>query len=145
MKQVSVDVQRLTSAGIRAIEKDLESELVEKRREIRQLERAIATLSELAEGDPSAFPAEVAYTYTATRGKDQYVTKEEELLLEDSGSAEAAAKRLEKKLGRFGRLRDQMVESLKQRRKTVGEAKSELKDFVHGTNPLVSEVLATLH
>lgn len=142
---MSVDVQRLTRAGIRAIEKDLESELLEKRREIRQLESAIETLSELAEGDPSVFPTEVAYTYTATRGKGEYVTKEEELLLEDPGSAEAAAKRLEKRLGRFGRLRDQMVERLKHRRKTVREAKSELKDFVHGTDGLVSEVLATLH
>jgi len=141
---VAIDVQRLTRAGIRAIERDLECEIEQKGGEIKQLERTVQALSGLAAEAPSAFPTEVAYTYTATQGNGVYVTKEKELLVEDANSAENAAKRLEKGLARFGRLRDQMVATLKQRRSSVREAEAETQHFVQGTHRLVGEVLATL-
>jgi hypothetical protein len=144
IQEVAIDVHRLTGAGVRAIERDIESEIAEKRREVSQLKRTVQALSKLADEDPAAFPTEVAYRYTASRGKDVYVTKEEELVVEDPGSAEMAALKLEKSLDRFGRLRDQMVESLKQRRRTVREAKAELHDFMRVTDSLVADVLATL-
>lgn len=138
------DIHRLTGAGVRALERDLDSEIAEKRRELKRLERTIEALTALAAEEEEAFPTEVAYSYTATRGKGVYVTKVEELVLEAPDEAARAAAKLEKGMGRFGRRRDAMVESLKQRRDSVRQAGREVQDFVRGTHRLVGEVLATL-
>ena len=142
--EVESDVHRLTGAGIRAIERDIESEIAEKRKEITQLKRMVEALTKLAAEEADVFPKELTYRYTLMQGKDVYVTKEKELLVEDAGSAEAAARRIEKGIDRFGRLRDQMIEMLKQRRKTVQEASEEVDSFVQATDGLVTEVLATI-
>lgn len=138
------DVHRLTGAGVRALERDLDDEIAEKRREVKRLERTIEALTSLAAEKEAAFPSEVIYTYTGTRGRGVYITKVEELLVEDSEGAARAAAKLEKGLARFGRRRDAMVEELKQRRVAVRDAKNDLGDFVRGTHNIVGEVLATL-
>ena len=143
-EEVVADIRRLTRAGIRQLERDLEAEISEKRLEVRQLKQTVNVLEKLAEKDEAAFPTEIEYRYTAKRGKDGLVTKTEEVLLEDPEEAEKTAEKLERRLDRFSLLRDQMVEHLKQRRDTLSAAKAELRNFVRGTDWLVDEVLATL-
>jgi hypothetical protein len=104
----------------------------------------VKILSELADVDASEFPTEVTYQYTATQGKGAFRTEDEDLTIEDPDSAEQAAQGLEKRLDRLGRLRDGMLDELKRQKSTVGEAKSEVEDFVRGALPLVADVLATL-
>ena len=144
IQEVAQDVHRLTGAGVRALERDLDSEIAEKRRELKRLERTIETLTALAAEKEAAFPAEVTYTYTGTRGRGVYLTKVEELVLEDPEGAARAAAKLEKGMKRFGRSRDAMVEGLKRKRTAVRQAGSDLQDFVRGTHRVVGEVLATL-
>jgi hypothetical protein len=144
IEEITADVRWMTDAGIGAIERDLDSEIREKKQEVRRLKRTIVVLTELATQDGSAFPTEVAYQYTSTQGQGEYVTKEQELLLEDPDSAVKAASTLENRLDRLRRLRDEMVEGLKHRRRTVDKARSELARFVRDTRPIVREVLATL-
>lgn len=143
LEDVAFDVNRLTKAGLGALEKDLETEISEKRQEIKVLEKVVKDLNKLAGKDKAEFPIEVEYSYTAAQ-EDDYITKTAELELEGPDSAEQAAKKLEKQLDRYGRLRDQMVESLKHKRKALGETKADLKDFVGSTRPLAEEVLAVL-
>ena len=144
MEEMAFDVRRLTKAGIQAIERDLETELDEKRKEIKHIQKTVSNLEKLSEKDPETFPTELMYRYTSARGNGEYSTKEEELLIETPDGASEAAARLEKRVDRFTRLRDEMVESLKQQRKTLTSAKAELVDFVTGTRQLVTEVVATL-
>ena len=141
---VVADIRRLTRAGIRQLERDLEAEISEKRAEVRQLKKTVNVLSKLAEKDEAAFPTEIEYQCTAKRGKDELVTKTVEVVLEDPGEADKTAEKLQNRLDRLSLLRDQMVEHLKKRRKTLSAAKSELRSFVRGTDCLVDEVLATL-
>lgn len=143
LDDIAYDVNRLTKSGLGALEKDLETEISEKRQEIKRLERLVKDLSKLAGKDSSEFPIEVEYNYTAAQ-EDDYITKTAELELDGPDSAEQAAKKLEKQIDRYGRLRDQMVESLKLKRKALGETKADLKDFVGSTRPLAKEVLAVL-
>ena len=144
MEEITADVRWMTDAGIGAIERDLDSEIREKKQEVRRLRRTIVALTDLAAQDGSAFPTEVAYQYTSTQGQGEYVTKEQELLLEDPDSAVKAASTLENRLDRLRRLRDEMVEALKHRRSTVDNARSELASFLRDTRPIVREVLAIL-
>jgi t-SNARE complex subunit (syntaxin) len=143
--ELAQDVQRLTKAGIRAIEKDLEAEIQEKRQELKKIERTVTTLEGLSEKSESDFPTEVTYQYTSSQGNGIYSTKEEEVLVESPTEAAEAAARLEKRIARLTRLRDEMVEELKRHRGSVNEAKSQLVEFVTGTRHLVHEVVATLH
>jgi hypothetical protein len=141
---VAADIRRLTRAGLRQLERDLEAEISDKRKEVRQLRRTVNVLEKLAENDPAAFPTEIEYRYTAKQGQDGLVTKTEEVVLEDSEEAQKTAEKLERRLDRLSLLRDQMVEHLQQRRETLSAAKAELRNFVRGTGWLVDEVLATL-
>lgn len=143
-EEVLEDMRRLTQAGIRQMERDLGAEITEKRAELRQLKKTVKSLEKLAEGDESAFPAQIEYRYTAKRGNDGLVTKTKELLLEDSAEAERTAEKLEQRLDRLGALRDQMVDHLKQRLETIAAAKAELRGFVTVADRLVDHVLATL-
>lgn len=143
-EEVEADIHRLTQAGIRQLERDLEDEISEKRKEIRQLEKIVSAMAKLGEKGEDAFPAEVEYHYTSRRGKDELVTRTEEVVLEDPEHAVKESEKLEKKLDRLGRLRDQMVENLKKQRQTIKNAKSEVRSFVSGTEVFVDEVLATL-
>lgn len=143
-EEVEADIRRLTQAGIRQLERDLEDEIAQKRKEIRQLEKTVSAMAKLGEKDETVFPTEVEYQYTSRRGKDELVTRTEEVVLEDPDHAVKEAEKLEKKLDRLGRLRDQMVENLKKQRQTIKSAKSEVKSFVNGTEFLVDEVMATL-
>jgi hypothetical protein len=142
--EVIADIRRLTQAGLRQLERDLEAEIAEKRAEVKQLEKTVNVLSELAEADDEAFPQEIEYHFTAKRNKTELVTRTEELVVEDPSEAEKKAGKIEKRLGRFGRLRDEMIIHLKKRQKTLAEAKSELRSFVRGTGGVVDEVLMTL-
>ena len=143
-QEVKADVRRLTQAGIRQLERDLEAEIVEKRQEVRRLKKTLAVLSDLAEQDEEAFPTQLEYQYTSNRGRDDFVTKTEEVVLEAPDDAGKAAKKIEQRLDRFGRLRDQMVEQLKDQRKTIAEAKADLQRFVLGVERMLDDVLAIL-
>lgn len=144
--KVTVDVRRLTGAGLRAIERGLESEITEKREEIRRLKGVARSLRKLADEDVSAFPVEIAYRYTSSDGgKGEYLTKTKELEIESPGAAEEAARRMEQQMDRLSRLRDEMVQELEREKHVVGQAKVELREFVRGAHPLIGEVLAVLH
>lgn len=143
-REIKADFRRLTQAGMRLLERDLEAEIAEKREEIRQLRKIVDALAKLASDDDAQFPAQVEYQYTARQGKDDLVTRTDELVLEDRGQAAKAAEQLEKRLDRLGVLRDEMIDKLKKRQRALADARLELPSFVRDADPLVDEVLATL-
>lgn len=142
--EVTVDVRRLTQAGLKAIEKGLESEISEKRQEIRRLKGVAKTLRKLAD-EKDAFPIEIEYQYTSSSGKGQYETKTKELQIDSADSAQDAARKLDDQVERLGRLRDEMVQVLEKKKDVVGQARVELREFVRRARPLIGEVLAVLH
>jgi len=102
-------------------------------------------LRKLADEDVSAFPVEIAYSYTSNVGKGEYETETKELQVESPDSAEQAARRLEGQMERLSHRRDGMVQELQRKKHVVGEARQELKEFVRGARLLIGEVLAILH
>jgi len=138
------DVAALAAAGARALERDLEELLDEKKSEMEQLEEVHRAVQALAADEAAAYPAELEYSHTARDGLRRLVTKTETLSLCNAEEAASAAAQLEKRLEGFAKLRNQMLEELKEKQRQVGEMQHGLSGFVAASNRLVVEVLATL-
>lgn len=138
------DLAALAELGANSLEQDLARQLEEKRAEIDALEDVTRSLRALAADAETVYPAEVAYTHTARDSQRQLVTKIATLVLVDADGAATAASSLEKKLDGFTKLRDEMIDDLRQSRRRIGEMRKELGGFIQASNGLVLEVLATL-
>ena len=141
---VKKDVAALADFGAETLEQDLAQQLKDKKAEIQVLEEVTSKLRELAANGDAEYPAEVAYAHTGRDAHRRLVTKTETLTLADAAEATKAADTLEKKLEGYAKLRDEMLEDLKQERRRIGEMREELGSFVAASNGLVLEVLATL-
>lgn len=135
---------RLAETGARELEADLAVELTSKRAEIKELEKIVTVLRELAADPDTEYPTEIDYSRTSRSGVGHLITKTETLVLNDPSEAEKAADTLEGKRDGFARLRDEMLEELKRRNRQLGEMRTGLGDFSQASAGLVAEVLATL-
>lgn len=135
---------QLAETGARALEEDLAAELTSKRAEIKELEKIVKVLRKLATDPDAGYPTEVEYSRTSRSGVGHLITKTETLGLNDPSEAEKAADTLERKRDGFARLRDEMLEELKRRKRQLGEMRAGLGDFSQASAGLVAEVLATL-
>jgi hypothetical protein len=143
--EATTDVTRLTESGVRSMERDLADELASKKTEISQLEHVAKDLKRMAGEGGVTFPAEVEYSRSARDGSRGFVTKTETLTLGGASEAHDAAERIQKGLDGWTKLRDEMVEELKQRQRRVAEMKRDLSNFVEWSEGLLRDVLATLH
>ncbi|MDH3734495.1 MAG: hypothetical protein OEU54_13270 [Gemmatimonadota bacterium] len=143
METASKEVLKLTRAGTRALVKDLEDELAEKKREITQLRRAGKALSDLAEKGDFSDPIEFSYMHTARSPSYGLVTKTQELVLTEAAEAEKAAGTIETKTETWTKLQKEMIEVLKGRGRQLEDMKADLPAFVATSESLMEHVLAT--
>jgi paraquat-inducible protein B len=141
---VNKTVKRMVRSGARSLKREVADDLTEKKREEKQLEKVIADIRALAADSSVEYPVEVSYSHTARDAASGLVTKTETLVFEDADEALQAAKKIEKRMGRWSKLRTQMVEDLKQRQKRVGEVTGNLSEFVESSRPLLRDIIVTL-
>lgn len=141
---VTKTVKRLVRSGARSLKREVADDLTEKKREEKQLEKVIEEIRSLAEDQATEYPVDVTYSHTARDAASGLVTKTETLTFVDAEEALQAAKKIEKRMGRWAKLRSQMVDDLKQRQTRVGEVTSNLTEFVDSSRPLLRDIMVTL-
>lgn len=137
------DVAELAEAGARALEQDLAELLTMKENEITQLKEAARSVRALAGDENTTYPAEIEYSHTVRDSARHLVTRVETVVLNDAGEAESASSKIEKGFEGAAKLRDQMVEVLKQRQREIHEVRGDLRLFADGSSGLLLEVLET--
>jgi hypothetical protein len=141
---VTKTVKRMVRSGARSLKREVAEDLTEKKREEKQLEKVIEEIRSLAEDESTDYPVEVTYSHTGRDASSGLVTKTETLTFTDADEALQAAKKIEKRMGRWAKLRSQMVDDLKQRQNRVGEVTSNLSEFVDSSRPLLRDIIVTL-
>lgn len=142
--EVADTVKKIVRSGARSLKREVADELASKKREGARLENVVEMAHELA-ADPSVdFPTEITYSHTALDAAEGLVTKTETVTVSDAGEALEAAKKIEQRMGRWGKLKVQMLEELKDRQKRLGTLTSELSDFVESSQGILKEIILTL-
>jgi hypothetical protein len=142
--EVAESVKKIVRSGARSLKRELADELAAKKREDARLENVVEMAHELA-ADPSVdFPTEITYSHTAMDATVGLVTKTETVTVTDAGEALEAAKKIEQGMGRWGKLKVQMLEDIKDRQKRLGVLTGELSDFVESSHGLLKEIILTL-
>ncbi len=139
------DVLKLTKNGTQAIAKDLADELAAKKTEMSQLKKSAATIAKLATKGDFSDPIEVSYTHTAREATSGLVTRVETATLLEPQEALDTAATIEKKTESWGKLREQMIEDLKQKQRRLEEMKASMSEFVEASKRILVEVFATFH
>ena len=139
------DVVELAKAGVRSLERDAADEMVSKKSEMSQLKKIAKAIERLAADSDSSYPADIEYSHTARDGGRDLITKVVLVSVADADEAAAAARAIVKRLDAWEKLRDQMIQELKQRQRRVADLKPGLTTFAESSQGLVREVLATLY
>lgn len=138
------DVKKLVKSGARSIERTVEDELLEKKAEVKRLKKVVASLRDLAEDSKIEYPTEVTYSRTAKSTGDGFVLKTETLVLNDAEEALKAAKKIEKSLPNWTKIRDENVGELKRKQDTIKSLTVNLGDLVESWRGVLKEVLVTM-
>jgi len=144
VSELSKEVAKLVRKGARRMKRNVRHELEEKESEIAELKLVVAAVEELAQ-NPDRLPAEISYSHTARHASQGLVTKTETLMLEDRAEAETTARKMKKRLKRWGKYRDEMLEQLEEERQVLSTTTRNLSEFVDSSRPVLGEVLATMH
>lgn len=142
--ELSREVGKLVKRGARRMKRNVRQELEEKEAEIKELKKVVKQVEKLAD-DPDSLPTEITYQHTARHASRGLVTKTETLELEDEEAARKAAKKMNKRVKRWTKYRDQMLEELEQERQYLRDTTKNLSEFVDTSRPVLGEVLATMH
>jgi len=138
------DVKKLVRSGAISLGRSVSEELVEKEHQYVRLTELVTTLDDLAEDPKGEYPAEVTYTRTARSPGEGFVVKTETLLLNDSVEAARAARKIEKSLPSWARLRDEVSDDLRRKQDTLKELSGSLSDLVESWRGVLQEVLVTM-
>lgn len=139
------DVKAIVRRGIRSLRREIDRDIEEKQTEIQRVEDVVEQLEAIAEDESSEYPMEVTLERTVKSPVSGLVTKTEVYLLENQSDAQRAAKKVEKSIPRWGRLRDQMLIQLDERRERLGALSSDLSGVVDSWQGLINDVLVTMH
>jgi hypothetical protein len=138
------DLAALAEAGALSMKKDVAAEIAAKNGEMQQLEEVARAVQEMAASGKTVYPTEIEYSHTARQGSQSLVTKTDALRLGDTAEAESAAATLERRMGEWARLRDQMLEELAHRQHQIEETRQSLSGFVDASRTLLGEVFEVL-
>jgi hypothetical protein len=136
------DVARLADVGMNLLDQDLEELLAGKRREIQRIRNVAASVHDLATDSTVSYPTEVEYSHTVRNAGGELVTRISTLTLKDPAAALSAAATLENRLDGLAKLRDQMLEDLRQRRRQIKVMRHGLPGFADSSRRVVGELLA---
>jgi hypothetical protein len=142
---IADDLAKLTKSGVRVIEREVESELKAKRTELSRLQKVADQARKLAHAKDPKLPTEITYFHTARAAAQGLITKSETVEITSKDEAESCADSIEKSLGRWENLRDQMVEELKKKNVQLSALSDSIADFVQAQRSLIKEVVAILH
>jgi hypothetical protein len=87
---------------------------------------------------------EVTYSRTARSTGEGFVLKTETLTLNDAEEALKAAKKIEKSLPNWTKIRDEMIAELKRQQETIKSMTGNLSDLVESWRGVLKEVLVTM-
>jgi hypothetical protein len=138
------DLKKLVRSGARSLDRSLTKELADKKSEVTRLTKVVASLQKIAADPKVEYPMEVSYSRTAKGTVGGYVVKTETLTLANSDAALSAARKIEKSLPRWTKLRDEFVEDLKRRRESVEDLTGNLSGLVESWRGMLKEVLVTM-
>lgn len=142
---VSDDLTKITKSGVRVIEKEVETELKEKKTEMKRLEAVVAKARKLSEAKNPKLPTEVVYQHTARAAAQGLVTKTETVTITAPEEATACADSIEKSFNRWESLRDQMVDELQRKQAQIEIVRGNVSEFVKSQRNMLNEVMAVLH
>lgn len=137
-------VLRLARNGARSLRKDLDEELATKKKETKTLEKLAASLHKMAADKKTEYPVVLSYDYTARDSSQKYVTKTEDLELNEASECVSTAEGMERSAPNRAKLTDLMIGELKAKQSRHDEMYEALPDFVKSSHQLIREVLATL-
>jgi len=138
------DVKKMLQSGVRALTKQVEDEVAEKKAEAKELEKLVRSVHKLAKAKSTEYPAEIVYSRTVKSPGEGLITKTETLTVADSDEALKAAENVERSLPRWVSLRDDMLEDLKRKRENLDRLSAALSDLVDSWRGLLKEVLVTM-
>ena len=142
---VSDELAKITKAGVKVIEKEIEEELKEKKTEITRLEEVVAKVRKLAEAKNPKLPVDILYDHTARAAAQGLITKTETVTVTTPEEATSCGNSIEKSMNRWTNLRDQMVAGLEEKEEQLEVVRVTLADFVAEQRPMVLAVIAVLH
>lgn len=142
---VRADVKKMLRSGTKSLKRTVEAELEAKSEEAGRIETVVEKLQDLADAGESAFPTEFTFERTAKSGTTKFKVTTEVVTVADPDEAAKAARKLEKSLPRWGRIRDAAVEDLKARQETLALVGRNLSDVLDGWRSLMKEVLIVMH
>ena len=135
---------RLSRNGARALRKELDEELATKKKETKALQKFAAQLIKMSESKKTEYPLILSYDYTARDASQKYVTKTEELELNEASECVSTAEGMERSAPNREKLTNLMIGELKAKQVRHDEMYAGLPDFVKSSHQLIREVLATL-
>jgi hypothetical protein len=138
------EVETLTKVGSSYIAKEIEGELKGKKTEVTELQEVAASIHELADNGDWEDSVEISYAHTAREG-DGLATKTEIVTLASGAEAQEAAATIEKRLETWDKLRAEMIEDLKQKRRKLREMEKSIPSFAEASKSVVVDVLAILY
>jgi hypothetical protein len=141
---VSKDLTKLVRSGAKSLGRSASEELVEKKAEYVRLTKLQKTLEKMGGNAKAEYPYEVTYTRTARSPTEGYVVKTETLVLNDADEALRAARKMEKSLPGWAKLRDEAMDDLRRRKDTLESLDGSLGDLVESWRPVLKEVLITI-
>lgn len=141
---VAKDVKKMMRSGVRSLKRGIADELAEKRAEVKRLEKVVKEIHALSEDPNVEYPAQITITRTARSHDRGLVTKTETLEFENAKEAKKGAEKIERSLPKWDKLREQMLDDLKQRRKSLGELSENLSETVESWRGLLRDVLVTM-
>lgn len=141
----SKDVKTIVRRGIRSLRREIDKDIEVKASEAEQIQEAAEKLRAIAEDENAEYPMEVSFERTMKSPVHGLMTKTEVFELEDQTDARRAAKKVENSVRRWGRLRDQMLGELEERRERLGALSKDLGLVMDSWRPLLRDVLVTMH
>jgi hypothetical protein len=139
------DATELADVGAQLLDQDLADLLTAKRGEIQQIKKVAKSIHNIATNPGTTYPAEVTYSHTMKSAVGGLVTKTVVLNLNDSAAALSAATALEGRMEALAKLRDLMLEDLRDRQRQVKLMRKGLPDFVESSNGVLVELLGASH
>ncbi len=141
---VSKDVKKMVKSGAQSLSKEVAAELALKKTEEKRLEKVVEAAHKMATDPKVEFPAEITYSHTARETGHGLVTRTETVTVADAKEALETAESITKSMVKWGKLRDEMQEELKQQQKRLGSIDDDLPAFVDSWKGLLKEVIVTL-
>lgn len=142
---INKDVLRVARNGARSLARELATQQTTKKKEMQTLKKFAKKIEKLAENPDTEYPTEITYLHTARDSVRDLVTKTEERVVNDADEAMSVVRNIEKNMPRWEGLRDEMIIELKEKQAEVAAMKRNLSSFVQTLEPLLKEVLVTLH